>query len=98
MDINLFRGRYSGRHRIRGIRGLVMGEIMFKKKNHEEEKTDLGLRLLKTLLLRLYTMLSVNPLKWYEILISVIMGVLFGLGVGVMISSYVKASIIIKAR
>lgn len=69
---------------------------MRRKKTNVER--DLGLRLLKMLLLRLYSMMSSNPLKWYEVLIAVITGVLFGLGFGVMVSSYVKASIIIRVR
>jgi hypothetical protein len=35
-------------------------------------------------------MLSVNPLRWYEMLIAVITGALFGVGIGAIISSYVK--------
>lgn len=70
---------------------------MQTKKTNEEDKRNLGLKLLKMLLLRLYTMMATNPLKWWEALIAVIMGALLGMGVGVMISSYVKASIIIKA-
>jgi len=66
--------------------------MIFRKDNKDKdnENTDIGLRLVKILLLRLYTMVSTIPLKWYEILIAVIMGVLLGLGVGSMISGYVK--------
>jgi hypothetical protein len=52
---------------------------------------NVELRLLKLLILRLYTMLSVNPLRWYEMLISVVCGALFGVGLGAILSSYVKA-------
>jgi len=67
--------------------------VIFRKsnnKNNSENTTDIGLRLLKTLLLRLYAMLSTNPLKWYEIIISVIMGALMGVGIGSVLSSYIK--------
>lgn len=65
-------------------------------KRKSEETRNLGLRLLKMLLLRLYSMLSLNPLRWWEVLIAVVMGVLFGLGVGVMVSSYVRASVVVR--
>jgi hypothetical protein len=52
---------------------------------------NVELRLLKLLILRLYTMLSVNPLKWYEMLIAVVTGALFGVGLGAVISSCIKA-------
>ena len=61
-----------------------------KSNNKDKDTTDIGIRLLKMLLLRLYSMLSTNPLKWYEILISVVMGALFGVGVGSVLSSYIK--------
>jgi xanthine/uracil permease len=67
--------------------------MIFRKsndKNKDKDTTDIGIRLLKMLLLRLYSMLSTNPLKWYEILISVIMGLLFGLGIGSVMSSSIK--------
>jgi hypothetical protein len=65
--------------------------MIFRKSNNKNNNTtDIGIRLLKMLLLRLYTMLTTNPLKWYEIIISVVMGVLFGLGIGSMVSSYIK--------
>lgn len=64
---------------------------MRRRKNDYER--DLGLRLLKLLLLRLYSMMSVNPLKWFEILIAVVMGALAGLGIGVVLSSYFKSFI-----
>jgi hypothetical protein len=64
--------------------------MIFSKRKEEDVKTDIGLRLLKELLLRLYSMLSINPLKWYEIIICVIMGVMFGLGIGSVLSSYLK--------
>lgn len=68
-----------------------------KRKSKNEETRNLGLRLLKTLLLRLYSMMSTNPLKWWEALIATVMGAMLGLGIGVVLSSYLKASIIIKA-
>jgi len=67
-----------------------------RRKKQEEVHRDLGVRLLKLLIFRLYSMLSVNPLKWYEILISTIMGVLCGLGVGVLISGYFKVELLIR--
>ncbi len=63
---------------------------MFKR-DKNEGKEDLGIRLLKLLLYRLYSMSYVIPLKWYEMLIAAIMGVLMGLGIGSLIGSYVKA-------
>ena len=54
------------------------------------------LRLLKLLILRLYSMLSINPLKWYEMLIVVIMGALFGVGLGAILSSYIRYKIILR--
>lgn len=68
-----------------------------KRKDKNEETRNLGLRLLKTLLLRLYSMMATNPLKWWEALIATVMGAMLGLGLGVVLSSYLKASIIIKA-
>ena len=62
----------------------------------KSEVTSLGLRLLKMLLLRLYSMMATNPLKWYEVLIATVMGALCGLGFGVVLASYIKASIIVK--
>jgi len=62
---------------------------MVKIKNKSEE--DIGVRLLKLLLLRLYHMYSEIPLKWYEMLIPAILGVLFGLGIGIVLGHYIKA-------
>jgi hypothetical protein len=56
----------------------------------ERESEDIGLRLLKLLLYRLYTMSYVIPLKWYEILIATVMGALLGLGIGSLIGSHLK--------
>lgn len=77
-----------------------MARIVRRRRKREESvvERDLGLRLLKILLLRLYSMMTTNPLKWYEILIAVIMGALFGLGFGVVLSSYLSASVIIRVR
>ena len=78
----------------------MMARIVRRRRKREESvvERDLGLRLLKILLLRLYSMMTTNPLKWYEILIAVIMGALFGLGFGVVLSSYLSASVIIRVR
>jgi membrane-associated HD superfamily phosphohydrolase len=70
-------------------------KVRFKRRE-KEESVDLGVRLLKLLILRLYYMLSTNPLKWYEIIISTIMGVLCGLGIGVLVSGYFKVYLLIK--
>jgi hypothetical protein len=66
--------------------------MIFKRKNKEEsvETTDIGLRLLKILLLRLYSMVSTMPLKWYEIVIAVVMGALLGIGIGSIVVGYLK--------
>jgi hypothetical protein len=56
-------------------------------------KEDLGTRLLKILLLRFYHMYSEIPLKWYEIIIVSVLGVLLGLGVGALIGHYVKSMV-----
>jgi hypothetical protein len=60
------------------------------KVKRNSEKEDIGLRLLKLLLYRLYSMSYVIPLKWYEILIAAIMGALMGIGIGSVIGGYVK--------
>jgi len=62
--------------------------IVVKVKNSKE---DLGIRLLKILLLRLYELYSDIPLKWYEQLIAVIVGALCGLGIGMIIGHYLKS-------
>jgi hypothetical protein len=51
---------------------------------------DIGIRLLKLLLYRLYSMSYVIPLKWYEMLIATIMGALMGLGIGSVIYELVR--------
>jgi hypothetical protein len=56
----------------------------------KSNSSDLGVRLLKIMLLRLYHMYSEIPLKWYEILIVSILGVLMGLGFGVVLGHYLK--------
>lgn len=68
---------------------------MRRKKDNNVER-DLGLKLLKMLLLRLYSMMVTNPLKWWEVLIVTVMGLFFGLMGGAILSSYLKASIIIR--
>jgi hypothetical protein len=66
-------------------------EMMFKRnKPKNENSEDIGIRLLKLLLYRLYSMSYVIPLKWYEMLIAVIMGALMGLGIGSVIYEYLK--------
>jgi len=72
----------NGGNRLRGVH--IMVEV--RKKSSE----DIGVRLLKLLLYRLYSMSYVIPLKWYEILISVVMGALTGIGIGSVIGGYVK--------
>jgi len=60
------------------------------KVKRNSEKEDIGLRLLKLLLYRLYAMSYVIPLKWYEMLIAVVTGSLMGLGIGIVIGGYLK--------
>jgi hypothetical protein len=55
------------------------------------KSSDLGVRLLKIMLLRLYHMYSEIPLKWYEILIVAILGVFMGLGFGMIFGHYLKS-------
>jgi len=49
-----------------------------------EANNDLGIRLLKVLLIRIYNMIYEIPLRWWEILIATVFGGLMGLGIGVM--------------
>jgi hypothetical protein len=58
---------------------------------NNDSRGDLGVRLLKILLLRFYHMYSEIPLKWYEMLITAVLGVLLGLGVGIIVGSYIKS-------
>ena len=68
--------------------------MVFKRTSKRKPETeDLGLRLLKLLLYRLYSMSYVMPLKWYEILIAVVLGVLMGLGIGSVVYSAIKPHI-----
>jgi len=62
--------------------------VKVKRKNSSE---DIGVRLLKLLLLRFYQLYSEIPLRWYEMLISAVLGVLMGLGLGVVICGVVRA-------
>lgn len=62
--------------------------VKVKRKNSSE---DIGVRLLKLLLLRFYQLYSEIPLRWYEMLISAVLGVLMGLGLGVVIGGVVRA-------
>jgi hypothetical protein len=55
-----------------------------------DSKEDIGVRLLKLLLLRFYQLYSEIPLRWFEQLIPAVLGVLFGLGIGVMIGAIIK--------
>jgi hypothetical protein len=55
-----------------------------------KSNNDIGVRLLKIMLLRLYHMYSEIPLKWYEMLIVAILGVLMGLGFGVVTGHYLR--------
>jgi len=74
----------NGRYWLRGAHFLVK----VKRKNSSE---DIGVRLLKLLLLRFYQLYSEIPLRWYEMLISAVLGVLMGLGLGVVICGVVRA-------
>jgi len=69
---------------------------MVLSKINKNKDSNLGLRLVKLLLYRLYSMLSVNPLKWYEIIIAVVMGAFLGLGIGSMAGSLIKLHIILS--
>jgi len=60
-----------------------------KKKNRNSSE-DIGVRLLKLLLLRFYQLYSEIPLRWYEMLITAVLGVLMGLGLGVIAYGLVK--------
>jgi hypothetical protein len=80
---------YAGSSWWRGIRG-VYSVVKIVKNNRE----DIGIRLLKIMLLRLYHMYSEIPLKWYEMLIVAILGVLMGLGFGVVIGHYLKSLVV----
>lgn len=68
------------------------------RRRKSDYERDLGLRLLKLLLLRLYSMMSTNPLKWWEALIAVVMGALFGVGLSVIFSSYLKSYVVFGFR
>ena len=83
---NLLCIRANGRSRFGGVHCLV------KVKSNSKE--DLGIRLLKILLLRFYHMYSEIPLKWYEMLITAILGVLLGLGVGIVVGNYIKPLVV----
>ena len=61
------------------------------KVKRENSSEDIGVRLLKLLLLRFYQLYSEIPLRWYEMLISAVLGVLMGLGLGVVIGGVVRA-------
>lgn len=60
------------------------------KVRKNDSKEDIGVRLLKLLLLRFYQLYSEIPLRWYEQLIPAILGILCGLGFGVMIGAIIK--------
>jgi len=65
-----------------------MGETMTKKDNEGNE--DIGLRLLRNLLLRIYNMIYDIPLKWWEYLIMGVFGIFAGLGVGLILTVMIK--------
>lgn len=66
---------------------------LMRKRNDNErvENNDLGIRLLKVLLIRIYNMIYEVPLKWWEILIASVFGALMGLGLGVVSYPILKA-------
>jgi hypothetical protein len=85
---HLLYSRGYGGIRARGLFELVVDQMIFTKRKNN--KDDIGLRLVKILLLRLYTMVSTMPLKWYEVVIAVVLGSLLGLGVGTVVVGYLK--------
>jgi len=60
------------------------------RKRKDEGNEDIGIRLLRNLLLRIYKMVYDIQLKWYETLILVVVGILTGLGFGVVLSALIK--------
>jgi len=54
---------------------------------------DVAIRLLKSLLLRLYNMVYEINIRWWEMLIITIVGVLTGLGFGIMLGVIVKVKL-----
>ena len=60
-----------------------------KKKVNE----DVAIRLLKSLLLRLYNMVYEINIRWWEMLIITIVGVLTGVGFGIMLGVIVKVKL-----
>jgi hypothetical protein len=84
MDNDILHAGSTGRGGSRGV--YSMGKV--------KASSDIGVRLLKIMLLRLYHMYSEIPLKWYEILIVSVLGVLTGLGFGVAIGHYLKSLVV----
>ena len=60
------------------------------RKKRESGNEDIGIRLLRNLLFRIYNMIYEIPLKWWEYLIIVSVGILSGLGVGMVLSALIK--------
>jgi len=60
------------------------------KEEAKEDSGDVGIQLLESMLLRLYNMIYDLPIRWWEMLIVIVVGVFTGLGFGIMLSSYVK--------
>jgi hypothetical protein len=54
---------------------------------------DVAIRLLKSLLLRLYNMVYEINIRWWEMLIITIVGVLTGVGFGIMLGVIVKVKL-----
>ena len=68
----------------------------FRKKHEtkvESNNEDIGIRLLRNLLFRIYNMIYELPLKWWEYLLMISVGVLSGLGVGIIISALIKVKL-----
>jgi len=70
---------------------------LFRKDKKEETRAegneDIGIRLLRNLLFRIYNMIYELPLKWWEYLLMIVVGVLSGLGVGIMLSALIKVKL-----
>ncbi len=55
-----------------------------------KDREEIGLRLLRNLILRIYNMIYDIPLKWWEYLIMGVFGIFTGLGIGIVLSSMIK--------
>jgi hypothetical protein len=60
------------------------------RKKRESGNEDIGIRLLRNLLFRIYNMIYDLPLRWWEYVIMITVGVLSGLGVGMVLSAMIK--------